>query len=71
MLPLRLESLALDLDRLLQVQDRGALLHEGPALVFVRDAEGDQLPVELRELVYTLLQRRLRLCERSVLLLER
>jgi hypothetical protein len=43
---LHLESAALSLDRLLQVDDRGALLLEGPLLVRVRDAEGYQLPVE-------------------------
>jgi hypothetical protein len=42
-----LESLAFALDRLLQADDRGALLLEGPVLVRIRDAEGDQLPVEL------------------------
>jgi hypothetical protein len=41
LLPLHLESLAPTLDRLLQADDRGALLLEGPALILVRDAEGD------------------------------
>jgi hypothetical protein len=66
-----LESPALGLDRLLKVQDRGALLLEGPALVVVRDAEGDQLPVEPRELIVALLRRRPRLLESSMLPLER
>jgi hypothetical protein len=47
LLPLPLESLASTLDRLLQADDRSALLLEGPDLVRVRDAEGDQFPVEL------------------------
>jgi hypothetical protein len=42
LLPLHLKSLASALDRLLQVDDRGTLLLEGPALILVRDA-----PVEL------------------------
>jgi hypothetical protein len=71
LLPLHLESLASTLDRLLQVDDRGALLLEGPVLILVRDAEGDQLPVELRDLVLSLLQRRPRPLEHSVLPLER
>jgi hypothetical protein len=41
LLPLPLESLASALDHLLQADDRGALLLEGPALIRVRDAEGD------------------------------
>jgi hypothetical protein len=63
--------LASALDRLLQADDRGALLLEGPELVRVRDAEGDQLPVELRDLVFPLLQRRLRPLESGMLSLER
>jgi hypothetical protein len=55
MLPLPLESLASALDHLLQADDRGALLLEGPDLVRVRDVEGDQLPVELRNLSLPLL----------------
>jgi hypothetical protein len=47
--------LASALDRLLQADDRGALLLEGLDLVHVRDAEGDQLPVELRDFVFLLL----------------
>jgi hypothetical protein len=58
LLPLHLESLAPALDRLLQADDHGALLLKGPALILVRDAEGDQLPVELRDLILSLLQRR-------------
>jgi hypothetical protein len=71
LLPLPLESLASALDRLLQADDRGALLLEGPELVRVRDAEGDQLPVELRDLVFPLLQRCLRPLESGMLSLER
>jgi hypothetical protein len=71
LLPLHLESLAPALDCLLQVDDRGALLLEGPTLILVRDAEGDQLPVELRDLILSLLQRRLHPLERSMLPLER
>jgi hypothetical protein len=56
LLPLPLESLASALDRLLQADDRGALLLEGPALIRVRDTEGDQLPVEFRDLILSLLQ---------------
>jgi hypothetical protein len=40
-------------------------------LVLVRDAEGDQLPVEPGDLVLPLLERRLRPLERGTLLLER
>jgi hypothetical protein len=62
--------LAPALDRLRQADDRGALLLEGPLLILVRDAEGDQLPVELRDLILSLLQRRLRPFESSMLPLE-
>jgi hypothetical protein len=48
--------LAPALDRLLQADDRGALLLEGPALILIGDVEGDQLPVELRDLILSLLQ---------------
>jgi hypothetical protein len=48
--------LAPALDCLLQADDRGALLLEGVVLILVRDAEGDQLPVELRDLILSLLQ---------------
>jgi hypothetical protein len=51
-----LESPVLGLDRLLQADNRGALLLKGPALILVGDAEGDQLPVELRDLIIPLLQ---------------
>jgi hypothetical protein len=40
-------------------------------LILVRDAEGDQLPVELRDLILSLLQRRPRPLERSMLPLKR
>jgi hypothetical protein len=43
---LHFESAALSLDRLLQADDGGALLLEGPLLVRVLDGEGYQLPVE-------------------------
>jgi hypothetical protein len=43
---LHLESPVLGLDRLLQADDRGALLLEGPLLIRVRDVEGYQLPIE-------------------------
>jgi hypothetical protein len=46
LLLLHLESAALSLDRLLQTDDGGALLLEGPLLIRVHDAEGYQLPVE-------------------------
>jgi hypothetical protein len=39
LLLLSLESPALGFDRLLQADDRGALLLEGPLLIRVRDAE--------------------------------
>jgi hypothetical protein len=41
LLPLHLESLASALDRLLQADDRGALLLEGPVPILAGDAEGD------------------------------
>jgi hypothetical protein len=56
LLPLHLESLAPALNRLLQADDCGALLLEGPALILARDTEGDQLPVKLRDLILSLLQ---------------
>jgi hypothetical protein len=46
LLLLHLESAALSLDRLLQADDSGALLLEGPLLIRVLDVEGYQLPVE-------------------------
>jgi hypothetical protein len=55
LLPLHLESLAPALDCLLKVDDRGAVLLEGAVLILVQDAEGDQLPVELRDLILSLL----------------
>jgi hypothetical protein len=71
LLPLHLETLAPALNCMLQAGDHGDLLLEGPALILVRDAEGDQIPVELRDLILSLLQRRLRPLERSMLPLER
>jgi hypothetical protein len=71
LLPLHLESLAPALDGLLQADDHGTLLLESLVLILVRDAEGDQLPVELRDLILSLLQRRPRPLERSMLPLGR
>jgi hypothetical protein len=71
LLPLRLESPALSLDRLLQVDDRGALLLEGPPLIRVRDAKGYHLLIEPRDLGIPLLQRLLCPLEGGALLLER
>jgi hypothetical protein len=45
LLLLHLEGAALGLDRLLQADDRGALLLERLLLIRVRDAEGNQLAV--------------------------
>jgi hypothetical protein len=70
LLPLRVEGLARFLGLSPQVTDRGLLLLEGLAQVLVRDAELDQLPVELRDLVFPLLEGRLRPLEHGVLLLE-
>jgi hypothetical protein len=53
-----------------QVTDCGLLLLDGLPQVLVRDAELDQLPVELRGLVLPLLEGRLRPLELSALLLE-
>jgi hypothetical protein len=71
LLLLHLESAALSLDRLLQANDRGALLLEGPLLIRVRDAEGYQLPIEPRDLGVPLLQRLLRPLASGALPLER
>jgi hypothetical protein len=71
LLLLHLERAALSLDRLLQDDDRGALLLEGPLLIRVRDAEGYQLPVEPRDLGVPLLQRLLRRLASGALPLER
>jgi hypothetical protein len=71
LLLLHLESPALGLDRLLQADDRGTLLLEGPLLIRVRDAEGYQLPIEPRDLGVPLLQRLLRPLESGALPLER
>jgi hypothetical protein len=53
-----------------QVVDGGLLLLEGLAQIFVRNAELDQFPVELRGLILPLLEGRLRPFERGTLLLE-
>jgi hypothetical protein len=50
--------------------DRGLLLLEGLVQVLVQDTELDQLPLELRGLVFPLLEGRLRPLERGTLLLE-
>jgi hypothetical protein len=70
LLPLRVEGLARFLGFSLQVTDRGLLLFEGLAQVLVRDAELDQLPVELRGLVFQLLEGWPRPLKRGALLLE-
>jgi hypothetical protein len=70
LLLLHLEGLARVLSRLPQVENRGFLLLEGLALVFVRDAELGQLPVEPRDLVIPLLEGRLCPLKRGALLLE-
>jgi hypothetical protein len=59
LLPLRVEGLACFLGLSPQVTDHRLLLLEGLAQVLMRDAELDQLPVELRGLVFPLLERRL------------
>jgi hypothetical protein len=70
LLPLQVEGLARFLGLLPQVTDRGLLLLEGLAQVLVQDAELDQLPVEVRGLVFPLLEGRLRPLEHGALLLE-
>jgi hypothetical protein len=70
LLLLPLEGLARLLGLALQVEDRGLLLLEGLAQIFVRNADLDQLPVEPRHLVLPLLKGHPRPLERGVLLLE-
>jgi hypothetical protein len=70
LLLLRLESLARLLAPSPQVLDSGLLLLEGLAQVLVRDAKLDQLPVEPRDLVLSLLEGGLRPLERGALLLK-
>jgi hypothetical protein len=70
LLPLHLKGLERFLGLSPQVTDRGLLLLEGLAQVLVRDAELDQLPIELRGLVLPLLEGLLRPLERGTLLLE-
>jgi hypothetical protein len=70
LLPLHLEGLECFLGLSPQVTDRGLLLLEGLAQVLVRDAELDQLPIELRGLVLPLLEGLLRPLEHGELLLE-
>jgi hypothetical protein len=70
LLLLHLEGLAHLLGLSPQVTDCGLLLLEGLAQVLVRDAELDQLPVELRGLILPLLEGRLRPLERGALLLK-
>jgi hypothetical protein len=54
----------------LQLEDRGLLLLEGLAQIFVRNADLNQLPVEPRHLVLLLLEGDLRPFECGTLLLE-
>jgi hypothetical protein len=65
-----LEGFARLLGLALQVKDRGLLLLEGLAQIFVRNADLDQFPVEPRHLVLPLLEGGLRPLERGALLLE-
>jgi hypothetical protein len=69
LLLLPLEGLARLLGLVLQVKDRGLLLLEGLAQIFVRNADLDQLLVEPRHLVLPLLEGGLRPLERGALLL--
>jgi hypothetical protein len=56
LLLLHLEGPTHLLSLLLQLEERGPLLLEGLALVFMRDAELHQLPVEARRLLLLLLE---------------
>jgi hypothetical protein len=62
--------LELLLNLALQVKDRGLLLLEGLAQIFVRNADLDQLLVEPRHLVLPLLEGGLRPLKRGALLLQ-
>jgi hypothetical protein len=55
---------------MLQLDERSPLLLEGLALVFMRDADLHQLPVEVRDLLLPRLERGPRLFERGTLPLE-
>jgi hypothetical protein len=70
LLLLHLEGLARLLSLSPQVVDGGLLLLEGLAQIFVRNAELDQFPIELRGLILPLLEGRLCPLERGTLLLE-
>jgi hypothetical protein len=70
LLLLHLEGLARLLSLALQLEERGLLLLEGLALVFMRDADLHQLPVEARHLLLLLLECGSRLLERGTLPLE-
>jgi hypothetical protein len=70
LLLLHLKDEALGLDRLLQADDGGALLLEGLLLIRVRDAEGNQLVVEPRDVSIPFLQRFLRRLASGALPLE-
>jgi hypothetical protein len=70
LLLLRLEGLARLLGLALQVEDRGLLLLEGLAQIFVQNADLHQLPVEPRHLILLLLERGPRPLEHGALLLE-
>jgi hypothetical protein len=70
LLLLPLEGLARLLGLALQVKDRGLLLLKGLAQIFVRNADLDQLPVDLQHLVLPLLEGVQRPLEHGALLLE-
>jgi hypothetical protein len=70
LLLLPLEGLACLLGMAPQVKDRGLLLLEGLAQIFVQNADLDQLPIEPRHLVLPLLEGCLRPLERCTLLME-
>jgi hypothetical protein len=71
LLLLHLEGPTHLLSLLLQLEERGPLLLEGLALVFMRDAELHQLPVEARRLLLLLLESAQHFLERHPLLLKR
>jgi hypothetical protein len=70
LLLLPLEGLARLLSLALQVEDRGLLLLKGLAQILVRDADLNQLTVEPRHLLLSLLERGPRPLERGALPLE-
>jgi hypothetical protein len=69
--PLHLESTALGLDRQLKALDGLTLLLEGQLLVCARNAEHNELALDLRELGVPLRQRLLRRLASDALLLQR